>query len=65
MIPSARIENWQIVNDICFGQVFDDTSNRFGDGEHIFTTEVMSFVDNIITTRNSVYELGTPADTSY
>lgn len=35
-------------------------STRFEDGEYIYPSEIIAFEGNLITTRNSIYELGEP-----
>lgn len=40
---------------IYWGLVFNDTKERFMDGERIHTSEVLSETPEYITTRNSVY----------
>lgn len=40
------------------GHIYGDKKGRFMDGTYIYTSTVLARTDNIITTRNSTYQLG-------
>lgn len=72
-MADARLENWVIFlnwrgDKICTGTVYDDSKGRFEDGTEIFTSPVQAKTCEIgsgkesITTLNTTYELGKPAE---
>lgn len=40
------------------GSIYNDTKNRFSDGEYIITSTVLKIEDGIATTLNTKYKLG-------
>lgn len=60
------LENWEIANYwngsiVIYGEIYNDIKNRFVNGTHIRTSNVqyVDFVEGIVKTKNSIYNLGT------
>lgn len=58
------LKNWQIErhwdgNIVIYGEIYNDTKERFADGSHIRTSRVESidFLSGIVKTKNSTYNL--------
>ena len=58
------LKNWTIEpywdgNIVIYGEIYNDTKNRFPDGTHIRTSAVhhVDFVEGIAKTKNSTYNL--------
>ena len=66
--PTYRLENWSIGTDNPYQPpecsrlrgIFRGERDGFIDGEPIVPTTILEFEGNVITTRNSKYELGDP-----
>ena len=60
---TARIENWFVLNQYLFGNVYDDDQGRFKDGEFIQTSPILNITRISAETKNSLYMLGKPKTT--
>ena len=63
MIPNL-LKNWSVVpcvdgSIVVYGEIYNDTKNRFFDGSRIRTSRVQSidFVAGVVKTLNSTYNL--------
>lgn len=57
-IQMARIENWYLVNDRLFGEIYGHPNHA--DGTRVHTSTLVSLDDKQAKTRNTLYELGVP-----
>jgi len=58
---TARLENWQLVFNNLYGDIYDDSKNRFEDGKWIKLSKINAVElkeGDIIQTMNSKYLLG-------
>ena len=59
----AELRNWYLVKSyyhdvlVVTGEVYNDSKNRFRDGEKISTSQVMGIEGTLLITRNTVYKL--------
>lgn len=56
----AILRNWSyhpIYTGSIIGDIFDDSTGRFVDGQTVITSTVQSHIEDIVKTRNSVYKL--------
>ena len=58
------LKNWKIEpywdgNIVIYGEIYNDSKNRFSDGSHIRTSRVhyIDFVEGVAKTKNSTYNL--------
>ena len=58
------LKNWSIEtfwdgSVVIYGEIYNDTKNRFSDGTHIRTSRVqyIDFVESVVKTKNSTYNL--------
>lgn len=54
------LENWHVVGNVVYGDVYGDVKLRFFDGTPIKTSAIRTIGVTEVTTRNSVYKLGKP-----
>lgn len=65
---TGRLENWYITrsisgNLVVVGYIYNDSRHRFIDGELIHTSAIKSVEADVVTTKNSTYQLGKELDT--
>jgi hypothetical protein len=62
------LKNWQIIRvfnmHVVYGTIYNDTKKRFADGTKIHTSRIekIDFVNGIVKTKNSIYNLDMPLD---
>ena len=59
LLKNWTIENYWDGSVVIYGEIYNDTKNRFSNGTHIRTSRVhyIDFVEGIAKTKNSTYNL--------
>ena len=60
LLKNWKVEHYWDGNVVIYGEIYNDTKNRFSDGSHIRTSRVhyIDFVEGVAKTKNSTYNLG-------